>query len=240
MSNRTRRPRGGKGGCEPRTRIDARQLGVWERSIAGRSQQAIALELGISQAAVSKILRRVRLQRSHELQESAERERAVLDDQLTYLFREAMAAWDRSKTESSRRRQQRIQRDGAEDGTSETTLAEAIVTTRDGDPRFLSQARAALAARCELLGLSPMGSRGAASDPDPSPDDPRDSLTKKLQTLSREEIITLKHSYDKTMMLPVAASEVFHRFTPDELRALADIREKVYREDGDHDEPGGE
>jgi DNA-binding CsgD family transcriptional regulator len=53
------RGRGGKGGHEPRLRIQAREMRAYELSIEGKSQTEIAADLQISQPAVSKLLRRV-------------------------------------------------------------------------------------------------------------------------------------------------------------------------------------
>jgi DNA-binding CsgD family transcriptional regulator len=61
------KPSGGKNGSEPRMRIRAREQGVVALSEAGRTQDAIARELGITQSAVSQILRRVDLRIVAEL-----------------------------------------------------------------------------------------------------------------------------------------------------------------------------
>ena len=73
---RSSRSRGGKGGAEPRMRIVERQRLVVERSLAGDSQHQIATLLGISQAAVSKILRRVEDATIAALRDSLGREKA--------------------------------------------------------------------------------------------------------------------------------------------------------------------
>ena len=54
-----RTPRGGKGGAEPRSVIRRREHQVLTLTEQGWRQEAIADHLGITQAAVSKILRRV-------------------------------------------------------------------------------------------------------------------------------------------------------------------------------------
>ena len=54
-----RNPRGGKGGAEPRRVIRRREHQVLTLTEQGWRQEAIADHLGITQAAVSKILRRV-------------------------------------------------------------------------------------------------------------------------------------------------------------------------------------
>ena len=62
-SRRRRRPaRGGRGGSESRAVIAAREHRVWELSLRGCTQRDIAQAEALSQAAVSKILTRVRVQ----------------------------------------------------------------------------------------------------------------------------------------------------------------------------------
>ena len=69
--------RGGQGGHEPRAQIQAREQRVLDRSVAGVSQRQIAQEEGITQSAVSKILRRVEARVLEELM-------ARVDWQLTF------------------------------------------------------------------------------------------------------------------------------------------------------------
>jgi predicted transcriptional regulator len=229
--------RGGKGGCEPRARIIDRQLRAWELAIVGRSQRAIALELGVSQSAVSKILRRVGRQRSHELEQLAAQQLGLDVDRLDYVFREAADAWEKSKTESSRRRQQRTQRDGpaAAGAGASTTIAEAIVSTREGDPRFLSQARAAVADRRALLKPVQGGTR--KEGPDEPPADPYQAIAK-LTKLGVDELKTLEQIRKKTLGFTDPARELFDGLTPNELRALADIQERLQQmADDDDDRP---
>ena len=57
-ARRGRRGRGGQQGHEPRARIRTRELRAVELATQGWSQPEIAAELGVSQAAVSKILQR--------------------------------------------------------------------------------------------------------------------------------------------------------------------------------------
>ena len=60
MTGRPRRgPRGGKGGADPRARVRLRELQVMAHLLEGQSQDQIAAQVGISQPAVSKIVRRL-------------------------------------------------------------------------------------------------------------------------------------------------------------------------------------
>ena len=62
-----RRGRGGQGGHESRARIRTRELRALELANQGWSQHQIAGDLGITQAAVSKLLKRVELRILREL-----------------------------------------------------------------------------------------------------------------------------------------------------------------------------
>ena len=56
---RGRRGRGGQDGHDPRARIRTRERRTMELTVRGWSQHQIAADLGVTQAAVSKILNRV-------------------------------------------------------------------------------------------------------------------------------------------------------------------------------------
>ena len=145
-----RRGRGGQGGHEPRARIRTRELRVMELSVAGWSQHQIAGDLGISQAAVSKMLKRIELRVLRELADTVERQKARQTLRLEHLFAEAMRSWQDSKTDSTRRRQRKT--DGGTCGAG-STVAELVVENQHGDPRYLEEARKALADHRKIWGL---------------------------------------------------------------------------------------
>lgn len=147
---RGRRGRGGQGGHEPRTRIRTRELRAMELTTLGWSQHQIAADLGISQAAVSKMLKRLELRVLRELTEAVERQKARQSLRLEHLFAEAMRAWTESKVETTRRRQRKT--DGGS-GSPAATIAEIVVENRHGDPRYLDEARKALADHRKIWGL---------------------------------------------------------------------------------------
>jgi len=136
--SRSRRGRGGQGGHEPRTRIRLRELRALELQTQGWSQHQIAAELGISQPAVSKLLKRVELRLLMEMRDTVERQKARQTLRLEHLYAEAMRAWDASKTDATRRRQRKT--DGAGGGAG-STVAELVIENSHGDPRYLEQAR---------------------------------------------------------------------------------------------------
>lgn len=147
---RHRRGRGGQGGHEARARIRTRELRVMELATLGWSQHQIAADLGISQAAVSKILKRVELRILRELTDTVERQKARQSIRLEHLFAESMRAWEGSKADSTRRRQRKTQGGG---GAAGATIAEVVVENQHGDPRYLDEARKTLGDHRKIWGL---------------------------------------------------------------------------------------
>ena len=149
-THRRRRGRGGQGGHEPRARIRTRELRTMDLTVLGWSQQQIAADLGVSQAAVSKILKRVELRVLQEMTDIVERQKARHALRLEHLFAEAIRAWEHSKADTTRRRQRKTE--SGHRGTG-ATVAELIVENQHGDPRYLDEARKALADHRKLWGL---------------------------------------------------------------------------------------
>src|SRR5215470_3099423 len=144
------RGRGGQGGYEPRARIRTRELRAMELVVLGWTQHQIAEDLGVSQAAVSKLLKRVETRVLHELTSVIERQKARQTLRLEHLFAEAMRAWETSKADSTRRRQRKTEGGSARAGA---TVAEIVVENQHGDPRYLDEARKAMADQRKLWGL---------------------------------------------------------------------------------------
>jgi predicted transcriptional regulator len=148
-SPRSRRGRGGKGGHEPRARIRTRELRALELANQGWSQHQIAADLGISQAGVSKLLKRIELRLLRELTDTVERQKARQSLRLEHLFAESMRAWTDSKSDATRRRQRKSQ--GGASGNA--VVAEVTVENQHGDPRYLEEARKTLADHRKIWGL---------------------------------------------------------------------------------------
>jgi transposase len=141
--------RGGKGGHEPRSRVRFREVQVLEFLREGRTQHQIADALGISQPAVSKIVQRVEERLLTDLAYKTERQRARQTLRLEHLYGQAMQAWQDSKQEDVRRRQRKTDHGS---GTA-STIAELISENRHGDPRYLDEARKALADLRKVWGV---------------------------------------------------------------------------------------
>ena len=149
MSGPTRPARGGKQGWEPRARIRDRERRVVELSTTGWSQHAIAADLQISQAAVSKILARAETRTLRELTATLERQKVRQTQRLEFVFAESVRAWQDSKAGATTRRQRKV-----EGGTGAgQTVAEVTVEGDHGDPRYLETARKALMDLRKLWGM---------------------------------------------------------------------------------------
>ena len=142
--------RGGQGGREPRATVQARALRVLERSVAGLSQREIAAEEGMSQSAVSKILQRLEARVLEELVGRVEQQKVRQTLCLDHLYRESLRAWEASKADATRRVQKKTQ-PGV--GAPSVTVAQFVVETQHGDPRYLEVARKVLADQRRVWGL---------------------------------------------------------------------------------------
>ena len=125
------RPRGGKGGAEPRTTINYREHKVVELRKQRYSQREIAEELDVSQAAVSKILRRVSERWAAETKTLLDQHRFETAATLSHLLRGSVLQWDRSCQPRVRKRQKK-----RPDGSTES---EVQIDERPGDPRFVAE-----------------------------------------------------------------------------------------------------
>jgi DNA-binding CsgD family transcriptional regulator len=179
---RRRRGRGGQRGHEPRARIRTRELRAMELAKLGWSQYQIAADLGISQAAVSKLVKRIETRLLRELAETVERQKVRHTLRLEHLFAEAMRAWDQSKADTTRRRQRKTQ-GGA--GGADATVAEIVVENQHGDPRYLDEARKALADHRKLWGLDARAKLDLRASCDPYDDMSEDAIRQEVARQAR-------------------------------------------------------
>jgi hypothetical protein len=160
---RAKRGRGGRGGYEPRLRIRNREARAVELALQGCRQSAIAADLRVSQAAVSKILARVE---DRVLADQAAHHRQMkgrLMMRLEHLYGECIRAWERSKSPSTRRRQRQLL--GSPKGSS-GNVAELVTEDQSGDPRHLKLALVVLMAQIKLCGLDASPAAAPAVTPD--------------------------------------------------------------------------
>lgn len=161
---RVGKARGGKGGFEPRARIRERAARVLALEEQGWVQQDIAEALGISQAAVSKILHREDARAGAALRDQTIAHRMRRIRRLEYVARESRRAWEASKGGRVRKRQRK-----AGGGSGDEAVMQEIIKDEHPDPRLLDQARKAeeaIGAICGLTGSGPRGDRTGANLPD--------------------------------------------------------------------------
>ena len=204
-SHRRRRPhRGGQGGYEPRARILGRERRAVELAIEGHSQHEIAAELRVSQAAVSKILRRADERALAEITDRVERHKVRQSQRLERIYVQATRAWEASKADTTRRRQRKSDPDGSGSGDGQT-VAEIVIETRHGDPRYLDVSRRTLADLRKVWGLD------APQQVDVRNRDGLDHLSEaELIERLRQQDALLERSQPKTAS-PPAAAKARHR-----------------------------
>ena len=183
---RTRRARstGGKGGCEPRVTIRDRERVVMTMSSEGYTQHEIAERAGVSQAAVSKILKRQDDRWLAENLAAVGREKAKLTRQRDAVIKRGFIAFDESLGERVRKTQRKVRGQ-----KSETIVTEMTVEMSAGDPRYLETVRKAVAdgmravdpkggavdtSTAFTLDLNPLESPTAAAPADPRADEAED------------------------------------------------------------------
>jgi predicted transcriptional regulator len=144
-----RRRSGGKGGFEPRARIVARAERVFDLSMQGRSHRQIAAELGISQPAVTKILKREEERRLGLLPFQRVRMLSRQAARLEHLF--TLAAEGLERSHADRRDQRQYQRTSP-NGEVQTTVSVSS-SSQAGDPRWLREMARVLNEQRKLLAL---------------------------------------------------------------------------------------
>jgi predicted DNA-binding protein YlxM (UPF0122 family) len=138
-----------------------REVKAWSLAVAGRTHTEIAKELGVTQQAVSQMLRRLEQRVIAQLSDKIETLKARQLARLEHIYGQAMAAWTTSKDPRKKSRRKKL-----------TTLSAAMVPngtpalptgvreetsdqaeTSDGNFLLLETALHALADQRKLLGL---------------------------------------------------------------------------------------
>ncbi len=123
-----------------------------EMYLEGQTQHRIAEAMGVSQPAVSKIIRRMEDRLLADVSVKVERHRARHTMRLEFIYGEAVRAWQGSKEDGVRRRQRKSEGGAGREGGS---IAEIVSESRHGDPRYLESARRALEDLRRLWGVDP-------------------------------------------------------------------------------------
>jgi predicted transcriptional regulator len=135
--------------------VRLREETAWALRMKGCAQARIGSELGISQPAVCKILRRVERRVLAKMEVSVQAVKAKQAAQLEYIIDQSLSGWARSRERAT---EERVTREFDRDEyRSVETRSRTTTCTRCrdslGDPRFLVVALQALAAERELWGL---------------------------------------------------------------------------------------
>jgi len=151
---------------------------VWTLRQAGNTQARIAFELGISQPAVCKILRRVERRVLARMEAEVRKVKARQAAQLEYIIEQATMGWRKSQEDATVN-----QTTTGDPYRQEKTIRRTVTRPRPGDPRFLAVALQALAAERELWGLDVVATKRHDHDETAAP--PVASLNGHTLTLTR-------------------------------------------------------
>jgi hypothetical protein len=143
------------------TRSRGLELRIWALLSEGKTPSAIARDVGIARQSVHRIIRRVEAKYNQAIASSVGRLKARQARALEAVLDEALDAWERSKHPARRVRKEtgHPSSSRADDSRSgersraRTDLTRTEVQSRVGDPRFLTEARQALADIRKLYGL---------------------------------------------------------------------------------------
>jgi predicted transcriptional regulator len=154
----------------PPSVVIEREVRAWQMARDGHQQPEIAAELGVTQQAVSKILKRISTRAIKRLNGAEDERRALHTARLEHIYREAIEAWERSKLPRKKSSSKKLRVGGAspldlaklEEGVSvggvePTTVREEMrneASTTDGDFLFLQTALQADGELRKLWGLN--------------------------------------------------------------------------------------
>jgi DNA-binding CsgD family transcriptional regulator len=130
------------------------ELRIWTLLSEGKTPSAIARTVGIARQSVHRIIRRVEAKYNQAIASTVERLKARQARTLWAVVDEAVEAWERSK-QPMRRVRKESGRPGPGNSRrgARTDLTRTDVQSRVGDPRYLTEAREALADLRKLYGL---------------------------------------------------------------------------------------
>lgn len=163
--------------------------------LRGWRQADIAAELGLTQQQVSYDLRvvqkRWRESTTMDLDEAKQKELARIDE----LEREFWSAWESSKSERTKARQES---DGTKDKEGKVVVKKSSMEKeqRDGNPAFLQGVLSCIDRRCKLLGLD-APERKELTGKDGGPIQTEQRTKPDLSKLSTDELLQLRQIVTK-------------------------------------------
>lgn len=124
-------------------------------SLKGLSQDEIAIELGLSQATVSRDLKAVRDQWSQKALRDIEEAKAQILAELAEVRREAWEAWERSKRDIEVKTSEMSFGEEAEGEGRPATLQKQVekIEGRNPDPMYLKRIHESLSSQSKILGI---------------------------------------------------------------------------------------
>lgn len=138
-----------------RQRTLDREMTCWRLRCQGLTQWQIAERVGISQAAVSKILDRVTRRLNREFASEAWQHRFHQTQVLEHVLSEAMTAWERSKQPAEIEVTVQVRATADADGSAEVRARTTrTVTQQTGNPAYLQAALKAMEGIRALWGLN--------------------------------------------------------------------------------------
>ena len=160
-------PRGGQQGYEPPVTRMRRDERLVELALERWSQRQIAAEVGLTQAGVSKALRRILTRQLATLTEETEAYRLRLVLLAERRARAAREGHTRSQADVTTRRQRKVAAGG---GAAATTVVELETQSAAGNPNYLAVEQRSDEFAAKLLGLYdspalPVGAGPPALDP---------------------------------------------------------------------------
>lgn len=145
-----------------------REERAWRLRLNGMTERQIAAELGISQPSVHALLRRVEAQVLAEAKQFVLRYKARQLGRLESIHQEAVAAFQRSRADATKRTSEATPGEGQQAQPSQRITKLKVETHgRDGDPAWLGVALAAHDRIAALLGLNAPTKLAVQRDVDP-------------------------------------------------------------------------
>ena len=142
-----------------------RRQQIWDLYTEGKSQREIAAVVGVTQQAVSSMLRRITTDMQDDLLDTVVNRKIQQSARLEYLYQQAVQAWEKSKGDKTKRK--RKWKAGQPGATAAEEQNEVSLEGQAGDPRFLEAAREVLGDVRKLWGLdAPMKSLALVANVD--------------------------------------------------------------------------
>ena len=133
----------------PNPAVRERRFKEWELYVVkGMTYREIGAQFNLAHTVIEHDLKMIEEERWADIRANAGPYIARNAYAYWHIFREAMAAWERSKTEG---RKVEKGRKTSKPGSPETTTGELTKETGPGDPRFLAEGRAALQAMERII-----------------------------------------------------------------------------------------